>query len=77
MSLALIINAAFAVVIIPAAASCINRKAETRRIHKDDFPAKLTLVLSPFTYGIPVDSAFKDGHEPDNQPDKLEKLNAE
>ena len=77
MSLALIINAAFAVVIIPAAASCVNREAQTRRIHQDNFLAKLALVLGPFIYGISVDSAFNDRHKPDNQPDKLEKLNAE
>ena len=77
MSLALIINAAFAVVIIPAAASCVNREAYTRRIHQDDFLAKLTLVLGPFINGISIDGAFNDGHEPDIQPDKLEKLKAE
>ena len=77
MSLALIIKATLAVVIVPAAASRINRKAETRRIHQNHFLPQFTLVLGPLIYGISVDIAFNDGHEPDNQPDKLEKLKAE
>ena len=77
MALTLIIKATLAVVVIPAAATRVNRKAQTRWIHQDDFLAKITLVLGPLIYGISVDSAFYDRHEPDNQPDKLVELYAE
>ena len=77
LPLALIIDTAFAVVIVPAAAASINREAQSVIIYQNNFLPKLALVLGPFINGISIDSAFNDGHEPDNQPDKLEKLYVE
>ena len=77
MPLALIIKATLAVVIIPAAAASVNREAQSVFIYQNNFLPKLALVLGPFINGVSINTAFNDGHEPDIQPDKLEKLYVE
>ena len=77
MPFALIIDTTFAVVIVPAAAASVNREAQSIIIDQNYFLPKLSLTLGPFVNGISIDGAFYDRHEPDNQPDKLEKLYVE